>query len=67
MAKKYGESQPTGIRVYLGEYSLYSEVEPLPRQVFSVSRIYLHPFYEFTPQAGVNVIKLFTVVIYKCV
>jgi hypothetical protein len=51
MAKKFGQFPPSGIRVYLGEYSLNSDLEPLPRQVFSVQRIYMHPYYEFTPQA----------------
>ena len=68
MTKKFGEFPPIGIRVYLGEYSLYSEIEPLPRQVFSVSRIYLHPYYEFTPQADrfdVAVLKLSRPVLYE--
>lgn len=42
---------PVGVRVYLGEYSLYSSSEPLPRQRFSVSSVHLHPYYQFTPQA----------------
>ena len=61
LAKKYEEYPPSGIKVYLGEYSLYGDIEPLPRQVFSVSRIYMHPYYEFSPQADrydVAVIKL---------
>lgn len=61
LAKKFGEFPPSGIRVYLGEYSLYAEVEPLPRQIFSVLQIFMHPFYEFTPQADrfdVAILKL---------
>ena len=68
MAKKYGDQPPPGIRVYLGEYSLYSEIEPLPRQIFSVHRIYLHPYYEFTPQADrydVAILKLSRPVLYE--
>jgi transmembrane serine protease 6 len=42
---------PLGIVVYLGEYTLYTDVEPLPRQRFSVSSVHLHPYYQFTPQA----------------
>ena len=37
--------------VYLGEYSLYNNGEPLPRQKINVEKIHLHPYYEFTPQA----------------
>jgi secreted trypsin-like serine protease len=68
MAKKFGEFPPTGIRVYLGEYSLYADVEPLPRQAYSVNRIYMHPFYEFTPQADrfdVAILKLSRPVLYE--
>jgi len=42
---------PSRYRVYLGEYSLYQQTEPLARQKFYVSRILLHPHYEFTVQA----------------
>jgi len=42
---------PSRYRVYLGEYRLYQNSEPLPRQKFYVSKIVLHPNYEFTPQA----------------
>ena len=45
-----GEFHPTGVKVFLGEYSLFGDVEPLPRQIFSVFRIMLHPFYEASPQ-----------------
>ena len=37
------------------------QMEPLPRQRYSVERIFLHPYYEFTPQADrydVAVLKL---------
>jgi len=44
-------SWPSKYRVYLGEYKLYQNSEPLPRQKFYVSEIVLHPDYEFTPQA----------------
>jgi len=40
-----------GYRVYLGEYKLYQNVEPLPRQKFAVDEVVLHPLYQFTPQA----------------
>jgi len=42
---------PSKYRVYLGEYKLYQNSEPLPRQKFYVSNIVVHPQYEFTPQA----------------
>jgi len=42
---------PSRYRVYLGEYKLYQNSEPLPRQKFYVSEIVMHPKYEFTPQA----------------
>jgi len=40
-----------GYRVYLGEYKLYQNVEPLPRQKFAVDEVVIHPKYQFTPQA----------------
>jgi len=40
-----------GYRVYLGEYRLYQNTEPLPRQKFYVDKIVVHPLYQFTPQA----------------
>ena len=55
------ESPIRGVNVYLGEYSLYNTKEPLPRQRFSVDKIYIHPYYEFTPQADrydIAVLKL---------
>jgi len=55
------ESPIRGVNVYLGEYSLYNSKEPLPRQRFSVDKIYVHPYYEFTPQADrydIAVLKL---------
>ena len=57
----FNESPVRGVNVYLGEYSLYNTREPLPRQRYSVDKIYLHPYYEFTPQADrydVAVLKL---------
>ncbi|XP_023333489.1 serine proteinase stubble isoform X1 [Eurytemora carolleeae] len=42
---------PSRYRVYLGEYNLYQNSEPMPRQKFYVSEIVLHPNYQFTPQA----------------
>ena len=61
LANSIDESPVRGVRVYLGEYSLYNSREPLPRQRYSVDKIYVHPFYEFTPQADrydVAVLKL---------
>ena len=61
LAEYVNESPVRGVRVYLGEYSLYKTSEPLPRQRYSVDKIYVHPFYEFTPQADrydVAVLKL---------
>jgi len=42
---------PSRYRVYLGEYHLYSNAEPLPRQKYFVSEVIVHPSYKFTPQA----------------
>jgi len=42
---------PSRYRVYLGEYRLYQNTEPLPRKKFYVSKIVMHPNYQFTPQA----------------
>ena len=42
---------PVGVFVYLGEYSLESSSEPLPLQKFIVTKIFIHPYYRFTPQA----------------
>lgn len=39
------------IRVFLGEYTLYNSIEPLPRQEFGVEEIFKHPYYRFTPEA----------------
>ena len=41
----------SGYRVYLGDYTLLQNVEPLPRQRFSVEDVVIHPEYKFTPQA----------------
>ena len=54
---------PVGIVAYLGEYSLFEEgpSEPLPRQKRIVTKVYIHPYYQFTPQADrydVAVLKL---------
>ena len=51
LANSIVESPVRGVRVYLGAYSLYNSREPLPRQRYSVDKSYIHPFYEFTPQA----------------
>ena len=42
---------PVGIKVYLGEYSLQSDSEPLPMQQRSVTKVHVHPYYKFSPQA----------------
>jgi len=55
------DTPPKDVAVYLGEYSLYNNGEPLPRQKINVEKIHLHPYYEFTPQADrydVAVLKL---------
>ena len=52
---------PVGLKVYLGEYSLLSETEPLPMQKRIVTKVHLHPYYRFSPQADrydVAVLKL---------
>ena len=52
---------PIGLKVYLGEYSLLSDSEPLPMQKRIVTRVHLHPYYRFSPQADrydVAVLKL---------
>ena len=61
LTNSINESPVRGVHVYLGEYSLYNTREPLPRQRYSVDKIYVHPYYEFTPQADrydVAVLKL---------
>ena len=61
LANSINDSPVRGVHVYLGEYSLYNTKEPLPRQRYSVDKIYIHPYYEFTPQADrydVAVLKL---------
>jgi hypothetical protein len=50
LMQKFGDFPPSGINVFLGEYSLYGDSEPLPKQTFAVTRIFLHPQYEFTLQ-----------------
>jgi len=53
--------QPRGVKVYLGEYNLLTEQEPLPMQRRIVTKIYVHPYYRFSPQADrydVAVLKL---------
>lgn len=42
---------PVGLKVYLGEYSLLTESEPLPMQKRIVTKVHLHPYYRFSPQA----------------
>ena len=67
-ASKDGLYPPLGLRVYLGEYRLYSKTEPLPRQRFSVSSLHMHPYYKFTPQADlfdVAVLRLSRPVTYQ--
>ena len=52
---------PVGIVAYLGEYSLYEKSEPLPLQKRIVTKVFIHPYYQFTPQADrydVAVLKL---------
>ena len=39
------------VRVTLGEYVLKSSAEPLPGRTYGVSRIKVHPYFKFTPQA----------------
>jgi len=52
---------PVGMKVYLGEYNLLTEKEPLPMQKRIVTKVYVHPYYKFSPQADrydVAVLKL---------
>eukprot|EP00096_Caligus_rogercresseyi_P010892 TRINITY_DN4102_c2_g2_i1.p1 TRINITY_DN4102_c2_g2~~TRINITY_DN4102_c2_g2_i1.p1 ORF type:complete len:359 (+),score=81.83 TRINITY_DN4102_c2_g2_i1:147-1223(+) len=61
-------AEASSIRVYLGEYTLYQRVEPLPRMKYSVSSIELHPHYRFTPQADrfdVALLRLKSRVLYQ--
>ncbi len=39
------------VKVFLGEYSLKQDTEPLRREEFSVMSIQRHPYYRFSPQA----------------
>ena len=39
------------VRVTLGEYVLKSSAEPLPGRTYGVSKIKVHPYFKFTPQA----------------
>lgn len=53
--------KPVGMRVLLGEYSLNKTDEPYPTQRRLVSKVYVHPYYRFSPQADrydVAVLKL---------
>ena len=43
------------VRVTLGEYVLKSSAEPLPGRTYGVSRIKVHPYFKFTPQADRSV------------
>ena len=52
ISQKFGEFPPSDIDVYLGEYSLYADWEPLQKKTMPVSRIYIHPKYEFTLQVN---------------
>jgi len=38
IVQKFGDFPPAGINVYLGEYSLFGDWEPLPMQMLTVSR-----------------------------
>eukprot|EP00096_Caligus_rogercresseyi_P006964 TRINITY_DN240_c0_g1_i14.p1 TRINITY_DN240_c0_g1~~TRINITY_DN240_c0_g1_i14.p1 ORF type:complete len:441 (-),score=97.98 TRINITY_DN240_c0_g1_i14:933-2255(-) len=52
---------PGQVRVTLGEYVLKSNAEPLPGRTYGASRIKVHPYFKFTPQADrfdVAVIRL---------
>ena len=42
---------PVGVQVHLGEYSLQEDSEALPVQKRVVTRIHMHPYYRFSPQA----------------
>ena len=44
-------AKPKDVRVILGDYVINSAVEPHSAYTFSVTKIYLHPFFKFTPQA----------------
>ena len=44
-------ARPEKVRVTLGEYVLKSKVEPLPGRTYGASRIKVHPYFKFTPQA----------------
>ena len=44
-------ARPEKVRVTLGEYVLKSRVEPLPGRTYGASRIKVHPYFKFTPQA----------------
>ena len=46
------------VRVTLGEYVLKSSAEPLPGRTYGVSRIKVHPYFKFTPQADRSVVSL---------
>jgi len=52
---------PRQVRVTLGEYVLKSDIEPLPGRTYGASKIKVHPYFKFTPQADrydVAVIRL---------
>jgi len=52
---------PHQVRVTLGEYVLKSDIEPLPGRTYGASKIKVHPYFKFTPQADrydVAVIRL---------
>jgi hypothetical protein len=52
---------PNQVRVTLGEYVLKSDIEPLPGRTYGASKIKVHPYFKFTPQADrydVAVIRL---------
>ena len=43
---------PDKVRIYLGEYTLNSEVEPFPPVIVGASQINVHPLFKFTPQVS---------------
>ena len=47
----YTDGRVRQVRVTLGEYVLKSSAEPLPGRTYGVSKIKVHPYFKFTPQA----------------
>ena len=52
------------VRVTLGEYVLKSSAEPLPGRTYGVSRIKVHPYFKFTPQADRSVVAISVLMAY---